>query len=61
MRSDKSLHAIISAMNSDVIFVEPEAELSDVVELLEHKVGAPGAKGQCRRRLASARDRLEEE
>jgi acetoin utilization protein AcuB len=32
---------IVKVMSSDVIVVEPETELSDVVELLlEHKVGA---------------------
>jgi len=32
---------IIKVMTSDVIFVEPESDLGDVVELLiEHKVGA---------------------
>jgi acetoin utilization protein AcuB len=32
---------IVRFMSSDVIAVEPEAELSDVIELLlEHKVGA---------------------
>jgi len=63
---------IVSVMSSDVISVEPETDLSDVVELLiEHKIGAlPVVRPDTREVvgivsyidvLRSLRDQLEEE
>jgi len=63
---------IVNVMSSDVIAIEPETELSEVVELLlEHKVGAlPVIRSDTRKVvgivsyidvLRAVQDRLEEE